>query len=157
MITRSGELHGLVSTAALGRVIADVLRPGDRVLLQGEMGAGKTTLARAIGNALLAEPPLTSPTFIISSVHQGRLPIWHIDAYRIPETSDPLALGLDQEEQVKGVTIIEWPERLQMGDELGSGDLLVRLDYDEAETRRVAISGGDTNRIERIARESGLQ
>jgi len=157
VITRSGELHGLDSTAALGRVIADVLRPGDRVLLQGEMGAGKTTLARAIGNALLAEPPLTSPTFIIASVHQGRLPIWHVDAYRIPEKSDPLALGLDHEEQAKGVTIIEWPERLQMGDDLGSGDLLVRLDYDAAETRRVAISGGDTNRVERIARESGLQ
>ena len=62
MITRSGTLRGLDDTESLGRAIAEVLQPGDRVLLRGEMGAGKTTLARAIGVALSAEPALSSPS-----------------------------------------------------------------------------------------------
>ena len=60
----SVTLQGIDKTTALGAVIAEHLRPGDRVLLQGEMGVGKTTLARSIGAALQAVPPLSSPTFI---------------------------------------------------------------------------------------------
>ena len=157
MITRSGTLRGLDDTESLGRAIAEVLQPGDRVLLRGEMGVGKTTLARAIGVALSAEPALSSPTFVLASVHRGRLPIWHLDAYRLPEGSDPMALGLDQAEQASGVTIVEWPERLQMTAPPGSGDLDVRLDGTADEGRLVEIAGLDSARIDRIARTSGLR
>jgi tRNA threonylcarbamoyladenosine biosynthesis protein TsaE len=65
------ELNDLAATQRLGTIIAHHLRAGDRLLLIGEVGSGKTTLARAIGSALHADPPLTSPTFLLVSEHQG--------------------------------------------------------------------------------------
>lgn len=113
MTTLRIRLPSLVATQQLGAIIARHLRAGDRLLLVGEIGSGKTTLARAIGRALNADPPLTSPTFLLVSEHQGTLPIWHADAYRLPPGSDPYAAGLIDERHAAGVTIIEWPEQLR--------------------------------------------
>lgn len=113
MISLRIELSSLAATQGLGTIIAHHLRAGDRLLLIGEIGSGKTTLARAIGSALHADPPLTSPTFLLVSEHQGALPIWHADAYRLPPGSDPFAAGLIDERHVAGVTIIEWPEQVR--------------------------------------------
>jgi tRNA threonylcarbamoyladenosine biosynthesis protein TsaE len=113
VISQRIQLNNLAATQRLGTIIAHHLRAGDRLLLIGEIGAGKTTLARAIGSALRADPPLTSPTFLLVSEHQGTLPIWHADAYRLPPGSDPLAAGLVDERHVTGITIIEWPEQVQ--------------------------------------------
>ena len=105
-------LSTLDRTQQFGALLAGLLRPGDRLFLIGEIGAGKTTLARAIGAALQADPPLTSPTFVLMSEHHGTMPIWHGDAYRLPDGSDPLAHGLIDERQASGLTIMEWPNLL---------------------------------------------
>lgn len=112
MISIQVDLGNLAATQRLGAVIAEHVRPGDRVLLIGEIGAGKTTLARTIGSALNADPPLASPTFLVISEHAGNLPIWHADAYRLPVGSDAIAAGLIDERHAAGVVLIEWPEQL---------------------------------------------
>ena len=99
-------------TRRFASLLADLLRAGDRLFLVGELGAGKTTVARAIGERLRAEPPLTSPTFVLMSEHRGTIPIWHVDAYRLPERSNPLDHGLIDERQAQGLTIVEWPNLL---------------------------------------------
>ncbi len=135
-------LGSLAATTALGAAIGASLRPGDRVLLSGDLGSGKTTLARAIGVALHAEPELTSPTFILIAEHRGDLPIWHVDAYRLPPGSDALRAGIIDERQQHGVTLIEWPEHLEGLGAEGSGVLGIHLATTADEgTRSATIRG----------------
>lgn len=135
-------LDSLAATAALGAAIGASLRPGDRILLSGDLGSGKTTLARAIGVALHAEPELTSPTFILVAEHRGDLPIWHVDAYRLPVGSDALRAGVIDERQEHGVTLIEWPEHLEGLGAVGSGVLSIHLVVAKDGGARIAeISG----------------
>jgi len=146
------ELGNLAATQRLGTIIANHLHAGDRLLLVGEIGSGKTTLARAIGSTLHADPPLTSPTFLLVSEHQGTLPIWHADAYRLPPGSDPLAAGLIDERHAAGVTIIEWPDQVHwplLAE--GSAHLEVELSPGTHDDARVAMLRiGDAERAESL-------
>jgi tRNA threonylcarbamoyladenosine biosynthesis protein TsaE len=99
------------ATAALGAKLAAILRPGDLILLSGELGAGKTALARAIIRTLMADPSLDvpSPTFaLVQPYDRGTLRILHADLYRLLAERDADELGLDDPE---AITLIEWPER----------------------------------------------
>lgn len=131
-------LGSLAATTSLGAVIGASLRPGDRILLSGDLGSGKTTLARAIGAALHAEPELTSPTFVLVSEHRGDLPIWHVDAYRLPVGSDALRAGVIDERQQRGITLIEWPEHLVGLGAPGADVLNVHLTAGTVEGTRIA-------------------
>lgn len=131
-------LGSLAATTALGAAIGASLRPGDRVLLSGDLGSGKTTLARAIGGALHAEPELTSPTFVLVSEHHGDLPIWHVDAYRLPVGSDALRAGVIDERQQRGVTLIEWPEHLEGLGAEGADVLSIHLAVGDGDGARTA-------------------
>lgn len=135
-------LGSLAATTALGAAIGASLRPGDRVLLSGDLGSGKTTLARAIGVALHAEPELTSPTFILVAEHRGDLPIWHVDAYRLPPGSDALRAGIIDERQQHGVTLIEWPEHLEGIGAEGTGVLSIHLAAAADDGARSAVISG---------------
>lgn len=150
------ELPDLAATACLGAAIAPHLRAGDLLLLEGELGAGKTTLARAIGEGLRADPPLASPTFVLASEHAGRLPIWHLDAYRLEAGGDPVALGLIDTRNERGVTIVEWGERLSFG----SGTATMQIDLEEFDQgRRATMIDTDSARLDQIAvtlRAAGL-
>ena len=136
------ELDSRAATSALGAAIGAALRPGDRILLSGDLGSGKTTLARAIGAALHAEPELTSPTFILVAEHRGDLPIWHVDAYRLPVGSDALRSGIVDERQQHGVTMIEWPEHLEGIETAGAGVLTVHLAAGAHDEARIAVISG---------------
>ena len=135
-------LDRLAATTALGAAIGASLRPGDRVLLSGDLGSGKTTLARAIGVALHAEPELTSPTFVLVSEHHGDLPIWHVDAYRLPVGSDALRAGVIDERQQRGVTLIEWPEHLEGLGAEGADVLGIHLAVGDGDGARTAVIRG---------------
>lgn len=142
------DLPDLEATERLGAALAQQVRAGDLLFLEGELGAGKTTLARAIGEGLHADPPLSSPTFVLVSEHSGRLPIWHLDAYRLDPGSDPLALGLVDLRNEVGVTIVEWAKHLAWSDE--SATMQIDLES-HGSGRRATIRCEAPGRLDEIA------
>ena len=105
------RLDGLAATQALGRRIATGLDVGDAVALEGDLGAGKTTLARAILEGLGVTEDVPSPTFtLVQQYETPKLAVRHYDFYRIEEPSEVNELGLD-EALDEGAVLIEWPER----------------------------------------------
>src|SRR5690554_3723694 len=101
----------------LGRRLAPQLRAGDLVLLVGELGAGKTTLAQGIGAGLQVRGPVTSPTFVIAKVHRslvGGPPMVHVDAYRLDGWDELEDLDLEATLD-EAVTVVEWGEGLAEG------------------------------------------
>ncbi|HEX8667719.1 MAG TPA: tRNA (adenosine(37)-N6)-threonylcarbamoyltransferase complex ATPase subunit type 1 TsaE [Allosphingosinicella sp.] len=105
-------LEGPEATEGLGRRIAPLLRPGDALALYGDLGAGKTTLARGILRGLGFEGDVASPTFpIVQPYEDLPVPVWHVDLYRIEEPEELAELALD-EALADGALLVEWPERL---------------------------------------------
>jgi tRNA threonylcarbamoyladenosine biosynthesis protein TsaE len=135
------ESSSAAETEALGARIAARLRPGDAVLLSGELGTGKTTLIRGACRALGVTGPVTSPTFTIGQRYRGgRFPVSHLDLYRLAdlEGEDPALLAdyLGPE----GVAFVEWPA---VGDpRLERPALRVRLDHLDGERRRIELDWG---------------
>ena len=100
------------TTTALGRALAGAAQAGDVVCLWGDLGAGKTHLAKAFGAGLGVTDTITSPSFILMAEYEGRLPLFHIDLYRLADATDALAGGLIDDRQSAGVTLMEGPDRL---------------------------------------------
>lgn len=132
-------LPDAASTLALGARLAGALQVGDVVLLQGDLGAGKTTLARGLIEAwtgLAEDAP--SPTYTLVQVYEStRGPLWHMDLYRLEDAEEAFELGLE-DALVEAVTLIEWPERL--GAFAPPNRLHVRLTPD-GDGRRVELVG----------------
>jgi tRNA threonylcarbamoyladenosine biosynthesis protein TsaE len=128
------------ATAALGARIARGLVPGDAVLLKGELGAGKTTLARAILRALGVEGHVPSPTFTLVQAYQTRdIALFHYDLYRIENPREVAELGMDDALE-DGVALVEWPER-GFPARLASDALTVTLTQTSAAAREAQIAG----------------
>jgi tRNA threonylcarbamoyladenosine biosynthesis protein TsaE len=124
-------------TWALGTELAGLLRPGDLVVLVGPLGAGKTALTQGIGAALGVREPVTSPTFVIARVHRGgRLPLVHVDAYRLGGAADVDDLDLDAGAE-ESVTVVEWGQGLV--EQLADEHLEVRLDRREDDVRTAQL------------------
>jgi tRNA threonylcarbamoyladenosine biosynthesis protein TsaE len=103
------------ATEALGRVISQSVRPGDVIALFGDLGAGKTTLTRGILAGLGFAGEVASPTFpIVQTYEDATVPLWHVDLYRIEDSSELEELGLEDARQ-DAALVIEWPERLGRG------------------------------------------
>lgn len=100
------------ATAALGRALGEHAKPGTVIALQGDLGMGKSVLARGIGRGLGLTQRLPSPTFIILATYaDGRLPYYHADFYRLSDPEELVQLGLEDVLGVDGVCVIEWAER----------------------------------------------
>jgi tRNA threonylcarbamoyladenosine biosynthesis protein TsaE len=127
------------ATFALGRALGGVAEAGDLVCLWGELGAGKTHLAKAIGAGLGVTDTIISPSFILMAEYVGRVPLFHVDPYRLGSAEDALAGGLLDERQATGLTLVEWPERL--GDALPVDRLDVRIEGIGDEPRTIALIG----------------
>lgn len=119
------DLPTPAATAALGAALAGVLRPGDTIALEGDLGAGKSTLARAIIAALGWGGEVPSPTFALVQPYEPpdvRLPVWHVDLYRLAGPAEADALGLFETD---AALVIEWPQRL--GPRLPADALILQL------------------------------
>jgi tRNA threonylcarbamoyladenosine biosynthesis protein TsaE len=125
------------TTTALGRALGSVARAGDLICLWGDLGAGKTHLAKAYGAGLGVTETITSPSFILMAEYLGRLPMFHVDPYRLVSAEDALQGGLLDERQSTGVTLVEWPERL--GDALPTDRLDIRIDGTGDEPRTITL------------------
>jgi tRNA threonylcarbamoyladenosine biosynthesis protein TsaE len=100
------------TTRAIGRSLGSVAVPGTVLALRGPLGAGKTQLAKGVAEGLGVRSVVNSPTFILMNEHEGRLRLYHVDAYRIDDPEEALAAGLLDEREADGVTVIEWADRL---------------------------------------------
>jgi len=100
------------ATTDLGRALSGAARPGDLICLWGELGAGKTHLAKAIGAGLGVTGTINSPSFILMAEYAGRMPLFHLDLYRLSDAADVVAGGLIDDRQATGLTLVEWPDRM---------------------------------------------
>ncbi len=133
-------LADLEQTMAFGYHIGTVAQAGDIILLTGDLGAGKTTLTQAIGKGLQVAPScyITSPTFSLLHEYPGRIPLYHMDLYRLANEEEIEELGFDEYIYGQGLTVIEWPERL--GDLTPSDYLEIELITPTPETRQITIT-----------------
>lgn len=136
-------------THALGVALAGLFRPGDLVVLVGPLGAGKTALTQGIGVGLGVGEPVTSPTFVIARVHHGgRVPLVHVDAYRLGSVADVDDLDLDAS-AAESVTVVEWGQGLV--EQLADEHLEVRLDRGDDDVRTAQLiphGAGWTERLD---------
>jgi len=102
-------------TLAIAAAFAAGLKPGDAVALRGPLGAGKTLFARGVARALGYEGPVSSPSYALVHEYAGRVPVYHMDLYRLAPGSDWEEIGLSHYLDGTGICLIEWPERLPEG------------------------------------------
>lgn len=134
------ELPDLAATQRLGAALARLLRAGDVVALWGDLGAGKTTLARTVIAALGHRGDVPSPTFTLVQVYELEpVPLWHFDFYRIDDPRDIAELGFEQA-LGEAISLIEWPQR--MGALLPADRLDIELSYGATEDSRCAVLRG---------------
>ena len=128
-------IKGLDKTESFGRAFAKELKPGSVVALIGPLGAGKTTLAKAIARGLGVTETLTSPTFtIVQEYESGRLPLYHFDVYRVSDEEELFEMGFEEYLHKGGVCLIEWADLIE--DMLPPYTVTIKLDYGEKEDER---------------------
>ena len=129
------EVNNIAEMYELGASLGKDLKAGDLVLLSGPLGAGKTALTQGIGLALGIEN-ITSPTFVISRIHPGKIPLVHVDAYRLQGDSTAIFDDLDLESYLPtSITVVEWGEGL--ADRLADQYLEIKIEFGESDDQRL--------------------
>lgn len=126
-------------TVNLGRIIGSLVKPGDIIALKGNLAAGKTTLTKGIALSLGIEEEVTSPTYTIVGEYAGRLPLYHMDMYRIESTEEFEMLGIDHLLYGNGVSVIEWSERIE--EFLPENHIVIDIQRKEDGSREISIRG----------------
>ena len=124
-------------TVELGKKIGSLLKSGDVIAMQGTLAAGKTTITKGIAAALGVDDTITSPTFCLISEYQGKMPLYHMDVYRLNGAEDFAELGTDEMIYGNGVSVIEWSEKIMT--ELPKRTILLKITPQEDGTRLIEI------------------
>jgi len=138
---RSAVTPDPAATRALAARLAAAARPGDLLALDGPLGAGKTEFARGFARGLGVADRVSSPSFVLMAEHEGRLPLFHLDGYRLAGPEDAWGSGLLDERRAAGVTVVEWAARF--GPALPVGRLAITIDGAGDEPRMITFRGTD--------------
>lgn len=133
-------------TIHVARELGNILQPGDVVALTGDLGAGKTVFCKGVGEALGIPPGrIVSPSFTIVTEHRGRLPLSHIDVYRLSSEQEALDIGLDEIVSGNRVCLVEWAEKIRIL--LPNDCIRVTFQILSGERRRLSVEAGDDPRF----------
>ncbi|MBU5436589.1 tRNA (adenosine(37)-N6)-threonylcarbamoyltransferase complex ATPase subunit type 1 TsaE [Tissierella sp. MSJ-40] len=148
------RLKGLEETEKFGIKLGEVLQSGDIVCLNGELGAGKTTLTKSIGKGLGVEEYITSPTFALINEYEGRVRVYHFDVYRLENVDELYDLGFDEYFYGNGVSIVEWAEKIEKL--LPKERIIINIDKGKTLDERIIVITGEGNRYKEIIKELNI-
>jgi tRNA threonylcarbamoyladenosine biosynthesis protein TsaE len=136
-MAKTFRTHSPEETQAVGERIGQVLKPGDVVALIGDLGAGKTCLTQGIARGVRIHPDqiVNSPSYTLINEYTGRIPIYHIDLYRLQRREEILDLGLEEYLEGNGICVIEWADR--MLDLLPENSTQIQIIWDDEFTRTI--------------------
>jgi tRNA threonylcarbamoyladenosine biosynthesis protein TsaE len=150
MVRYEWILHSADETMKFAARLAEKLRAGDVIALEGDLGAGKTTFTKGLAQGLGVKRTVSSPTFTIVKEYKGRLPLYHMDVYRLGDTFEDL--GFDEYFHGDGVTVVEWAHLIQP--QLPNELLCIHL-YHHGETGRKIVLEPIGERYEQLCKEIG--
>jgi len=135
------KTSGASQTMRAGALLAGLVAPGDVVLLSGDLGAGKTQLTKGVAMGLGVEEPVTSPTFNILLVHEGRIPLYHFDLYRLDKATELQEIDYDATLEADGVSVVEWGDRFAEARPRAGLAVAIRITGDEERQVEVVALG----------------
>lgn len=137
--------HSPEETIELGEKIGKLLKKGDVIAMQGTLAAGKTTITKGIAKSLNIDDTITSPTFCLISEYYGKMPLYHMDVYRLEGGEDFVNLGTDDMIYGDGVSIIEWSEKIM--DELPKRTIILKITPNDDGSRKIEIDNWQNGEI----------
>lgn len=129
--------HSSKQTQKLGFLLGKLAEPGDIYLLIGDLGTGKTCLTQGIAGGMNIEEYTHSPSFVLMREYQGRMPLYHVDLYRLDNINEIVDLGLDEYLEGKGLCVIEWADKGM--NVLPQDHLLIKLEHVSENERRISL------------------
>ena len=134
-------------TRRLGERLGEMVQAGDLICLQGELGTGKTCFVQGLGQGLDLSDDVHSPTFILANEHRGgRLPLYHLDVYRVRNAAEAIGFGLDDYVSGDAVLVIEWAERIR--EALPAEWLWIKFDHRGENARAIVIEAYGARYVE---------
>ena len=145
---------GADQTRGLGRLLGELATAGLVVLLNGDLGAGKTSFAQGVASGLgvPSSSPVTSPTYTLLNVHYGRIPLYHFDLYRLSRVDDLADLGYDDFAEGDGLTLVEWADRMTHALE---ASIVILIEHLSSQQRKLCFNALDArgrDLLDRLAR-----